>query len=224
MFSLVADEDFLDTFSIELIQGQNLYAHAVNDSSQAFLLNETAVKQLGWKNPIGKRIEWDWPSTSIKGTVVGVMKDFHVRSLRDRIEPVILLKYEPLFRRLALKIRGQNVQETLAYMEEMWKRFVPDRPFEFVFLDDNLNGLYREDLRVGKIFRVLSFLAVFVASLGLFGLVSFTTRQRTKEIGIRKVLGADAPTIVRILCIEIVTLVAVANLIAWPVTYYTMSR
>jgi putative ABC transport system permease protein len=216
-----SDEDFLETFEIALIAGRNFrqgdkMLPNQNESPRSVLLNETAVGLLGWKDPIGKQL--------FKGTrrftVIGVVRDFHMQSLRDEIKPLFLSYGPTLFRRLGLKIRGENLPETLAFMEKTWKQFVPEKPFEFMFIDENINQMYGKEQKVGQLVGMFALLAIVVACLGLFGLVAFTAEQRTKEIGIRKVLGASVRSIVLLLSTEFARLVLIANLIAWPVAYF----
>ena len=221
------DEDFLDTFEIELIAGRNFASHDAIDyldagaKPLALLLNEAAVKHLGWTGPVGKQIEWielKWA-----GTVVGVVKDFHSQSLREEIGPLAFIIRPSNFWNVAVRIRGEDIPKTLTFLEEKWGEFVPDRPFNFAFVDEQLDQIYQAEIRFGQITGVFSALAIFVASLGLFGLVSFTAEQRRKEIGVRKVLGASAWTVIVLLSKEFLKLVGVANLIAWPVAYLVMS-
>jgi putative ABC transport system permease protein len=215
------DEDFLETFEIELIAGRN-FSPAIASDSTAFILNETAVKQLGWTDPIGKQFEWVGIGKS--GTVIGVVKDFHHESLRKWIGPLALNLRTPLFWYLAVRIRGEDVQETMTFLEKKWKQFVPRQPFEYNFMGDTIGWMYQEETRMGRVAGFSSLLAIFVACLGLFGLASFTAERRTKEIGIRKVLGATVPNLVGLLSKDFVKLLVVANLIAWPITYYAMNR
>ena len=224
MLTLVVDEDFLETYEMKLIAGRNLPEGTVSDSSQAFILNETAVKKLGWTDPIGKPLELETNKGIFRGNVIGVVKDFHTASLREEIAPTVLYKYQPLFRWISLKISSDNIPATMDFLKKKWKRLIPQRPFRSSFLDDDLDGMYRTEMRLSQIFRIFSLLAIFIACLGLLGLTSFTTQQRTKEIGIRKVLGASVSSIVLLLSKEFVKLVAVANIIAWPVAYYIMKN
>ena len=220
-----SDEDFLETFEIALIAGRNFSSGDKvllnsDERSRGVLLNETAVRLLGWKDPIGKQL---FPIQSIAGcTVIGVVQDFHSQSLREEIKPLFLYYGPTLFWTLGLKIRGENLPETLAFMEKTWKQFVPEKPFEFSFLDDSLNQLYQDEMRVGQLVGTFALLAILVACLGLFGLSAFTAEQRTKEIGVRKVLGASVRSIILLLSKEFAGLVLIANLIAWPVAYFAV--
>ena len=215
------DEAFLDTYNLELIAGRNF--SMVADTSRAFILNETAVKRLGWTEPIGKAFGWSAYNRE-KGVVIGVVKDFHNRSLHEVIRPVAIAMWQPKFNVLSLKIRGEDIEETLKYIGELWQKYIPEKPFEYRFLDENLARSYMAEQRIGTLVTVFAGLAIIIACLGLFGLASFTAEQRTKEIGIRKTLGASVPNIVRLLSREFVILVLLADVIAFPLAYWAMNE
>ena len=212
------EEDFLDTYEIELVAGRNIDLTIASDSTKAFLLNETAVKRLGWDEPLGKTFQW----RKRQGYVIGVVKDFHTESLHSPIEPVVMFHW--IHPTLSIRIRPENVQETLAFLEETWKEFIPHRPFSYQFQDEMMAGHYRHERRQGRIFGTLSGLAIVVACLGLFGLATYTAEQRRKEIGIRKSLGATVPGLLGLLSRDFLKLAALANVLAWPVAYYAMDR
>ncbi len=210
------DYDFLDVFKIEMAQGRN-FSKEFSDDESAVLVNETAVKQLGWTNPIGKKL----PGRD-EYHVIGVVKDFYFASLHQRIEPMMFLLREGP--RIAVRVRPGNIQKTVALLKDVFERNTQTQPFDFFFLDDRFNQLYKKEQRTGEIFAYFSLLAIFIACLGLLGLASFTVERRTKEIGIRRVLGASAYRIVTLLGKEYVRLVIIANVIAWPVAYLAMNR
>jgi putative ABC transport system permease protein len=221
-----ADEDYLDTLGIELSAGRN-FSREFSADEKAVLLNETLVKQLGWENPIGKEVNMTDMAEDEQGfiqvpyTVIGVVKDFHFDSLREKIRGYVI-KMPGEVGRIAVKIRPESVSETIRSIDKIWKQMNPAYPFDYSFLDDSFDRMYRTEQRMGKIFFSFSLIAIFVACLGLFGLASFTTEQRTKEIGIRKVLGASVPNVVVLLSKEFTRWVILANVIAWPVAYYAM--
>ncbi len=220
MSGMSIDSEFLATMGIPLVAGKNFSP----EQSMSYMLNETALQALGWRNAeeaIGRPFEY---GSNPRGEIVGVVRDFHFKSLHEKIQPLVLHNSRRFVRHLLVKIGPGNVNTALQHMRKAWKSFEPDLPFEFVFLDDLLNTLYQNDQRTKTIFAVASFLTIFIASLGLFNLASFSVIQRTKEIGIRKVLGATAPKIVAMLCRDFIRLVAVANIIACPLAYYAMSR
>ena len=184
------------------------------------ILNEAAVQQLGLEDPVGKQVEL--VSQRRKGTVIGVVNDFHQASLHQTIKPLVLQKWQPFFRMLSLKIRPEGLTETLAAIEATRRRFLPNRSERFKFLDADMERLYRAERRQGQVTQIFSLLAIFVACLGLLGLVAFTAQQRTKEMGIRKTLGATATNIVALLLTGFVKLVLIATVLAWPVAYFVM--
>lgn len=180
---------------------------------------------LGSDDPLGKEFEWMWDSAqglSRKGHIIGVVKDFHYQSLHNEIEPVFLAMWQPKLGYLSIRIRSEDVEEILAFIQEKWKAFVPLIAPRVWFLDENIEREYQDEVRFGNVTSAFSALAVFVACLGLIGLASFTAEQRTKEIGVRKVLGAKVPGLISSLSIGFLKLVLVANLIGWPIAYALM--
>ena len=223
MFNEV-DEDFLTAMGIELVAGRNFTpgtGRALQRFSSEFLINESAAEVFGWENPIGKQIEWTGLGS---GTVVGVFKDYHFAPLREKIAPLALVKWARLYAFLALKVKGEHFEETMAFLQTQWEEFVPDEPFRAIFIDEGLASAYRNELRLRKVADISSLLAILVCCLGLFGLAALSAQRRTKEIGIRKVLGASVGQIVRMFSAEFIQLVAFASLIAWPVAYYALTN
>ena len=227
-----ADEDFLDTFGIELISGRTFTPGTNKEVNGEFILNETAVRILGWGNPIGKTFEpvtnpqSQEPTRGFRraGTVIGVVRDYHYGPLREKIGPMAITLRDNFFSTLALKIRPEGFGETIAFLKTTWERFLPTNPFRFYFLDESLQRIYRRETRTAQIAGTFSLLSIFIASLGLLGLSAFTAARRTKEIGVRKVLGASVSRLINLLSIEYARLVLVANLIAWPAAYFLMAR
>ncbi len=208
------DHDFLDVFRIELAQGRN-FSREFGDDPKGVLLNETAVRQLGWSDPIGKKVD-----VGRDHHVVGVIKDFYFASFHRQIEPMALTLGTGS--NIAVRLTPGDPAQRLALLKRVFENNTTSQPFDFFFLDDAFNRLYQKEQRTGQLFGYFSLLAVFIACLGLLGLSSYTVDRRTKEIGIRKVLGASAPSIVRILTGEFVRLVLISNLIAWPVAFLAM--
>ena len=216
------DDSFFETFEIPVLRGRAFSADVASDTSQAIILNETAVRLLGWEDdPIGKQIVLP-AYDNLSLTVIGVVKDYHNLTLREEIAPMGFLARWKMFYSLVLRIRPENTAQTLSFLETQWKRFVPDAPFEYHFLDEIIDWVYFNEQLTGKMLGVFSLLAIFVACLGLFGLAAFMVQSRTKEIGVRKVLGASTPHLVMLLSREFIFLVLLANLIAWPIAYYLM--
>ncbi len=159
-----------------------------------------------------------------RGPVIGVVKDFHFRPLHQPIEPAALYIYPKLFQYISVRISPIDVSRSLDFLKTKWQALVPGQTFQYSFLDEDFDRLYRAEMRLSQIFTVVTFLAIFIACLGLFGLAAFEVLQRTKEMGIRKVLGASAAGIVLLLSKEFTKWVLLANIIAWPVAYYAMIR
>jgi len=222
------DEDFIQTVSLQIIAGSDLTSQDVKDATfdrdknvYHFILNESAVKQLGWspQEAVNKKMYMG----SRAGFVRGVVKDFHFETLRDPIKPFVLFN-EVRGRELLVKLTGQHLQQTISFLESKWKNLVPDRPFEYRFLDDDYNKLYNAEIRLGKIMDLFSGIAILLACLGLFGLSSYAAQQRIKEIGIRKVLGASARTIAIALSKDFVGLAIVAIAIALPIAWWATNK
>jgi len=211
------DEGVLDVFGIELIQGRDFSDDTQNDRWSRYILNESAVKALGWKNPIGKTFKLSIQEQT--GYVIGVVKDFHFSTLHEEIKP-LYMRLSGGMNYLSLRINSRDLAGTIAFFKETWTDLTPNRPFEYHFLDQLLEADYRADMKAGQMFSVAAVLAIVIACLGLVGLASFSTEQRTKEIGIRKVLGASLPGLVALFTREFIKLVALANLLVMPVSIY----
>jgi putative ABC transport system permease protein len=218
------DYDYLDVFGLELLKGRNFSRDFASDitGGGAYILNETVVRQLGWKNPIGKKFRFTHRSEM--GTVVGVVRDFHNLPFNRRSGPVVLALSCPHPWYLSIKIHSEDILETMSSIERIWDKFSNGWPFEYSFMDEAYDQMYKSEIRMNHLFRSFSALAIFLSCLGLFGLASFTAERRTKEIGIRKVLGASAPGIFMLLSRGLSKWVLLANIIAWPVAYYFMNR
>jgi putative ABC transport system permease protein len=226
MFLLLADFDYLDTLQMEMISGRYFSQERPADQNSV-IINETAAKALGLEDPVGKRLVRGslTPGKDEIFTIIGVVKDFHFESLHREIRPLAmyLLSNEEV-RYISIRTDPEAITQTLAFLENKWKAFVPGQPFEYFFLDDDFDSLYKAEKKIGQLFTSFSILAILVACLGLFGLASFTAEQRTKEIGIRKVLGATVSNVIVLLTKEFSKWVLLANIIAWPVAYFAMHR
>ncbi len=224
VYLLEVDYDFIDLFEIELVEGRN-FSREFSTDSRAYIINEAARKIFGWEKALGKRFGFRGGTEKEEiGQIIGVVKDFHSLSLHQEIQPLVIHLAENMAPYLSLKIRAENIPRTIGFLKEKWKKFSPNYPFEFFFLDDDFEKMYRAETRLGKICVSFTVLAVFIACLGLFGLASFTSEQRTKEIGVRKVLGASVSQIAILLSKEFAKWVLIASLIAWPVAYYAVSQ
>ena len=233
---MFVDEDFLDVMDITLADGRGFDAA----TEQTVLVNETAVRQLGWEQPLGKRIEFS--GTGPDGEpeppqkVVGVVEDFHYESLHQRVGPLAMFKVFASFEdvdalnrqlmnsNLIIKTSGENTQQTLEYLNERWPDYDPKHPFEFRFLDDMLNELYLSEQRQMRLIGVFAGICILISCLGLFGLSAFTTQQRTREIGIRKILGASTARIIFLFFKNILGLIAIASVLASGASYYVITQ
>jgi putative ABC transport system permease protein len=218
------EHDFFKTYGMKIVAGRDFSVDFPTDENEAFILNETAVRRLGLISPedaVGLPMETRAPD--LKGRVIGVVADFNYESLHKEIVPMVTYIQVGQTNTVSLRIAAGNIQETIAYVQGIWGRFHPGYPVSYTFLDDRLNALYRNETRMMEMFGYFSMLAIFIACLGLFGLASFTTEQRTKEIGVRKVLGATVSKIIILLSREFAKWVLVANIIAWPIAYFAMN-
>ena len=226
MATLHVDEHFLDVMKIDVVAGRNFSPDWGTDTTGGVLLNETAVRSLGWGAPadaIGRRFERLSFEGVVPGRVIGVVRDFHLRTIHEEIEPAaIMTSTYHIF--VLIRIEPEGITETIGRIEEIWRDVDPRFPLDFTFLDEDFDALYRTDRLLGEIFAVFAFLAVFVACLGLLGLASFAIQQRTREIGIRKVVGSSVSGIVVLLSKDFMKYVLWANVIAWPLAYFVMSN
>jgi len=224
-YSMFVDHDFIPTMGMEIKEGRNFSREFSTDVEDAYIINEAASDEFGWDSAVGKRLFWKGDRNN-KGEVIGVVKNFNFKSLHQRIEPVILhmLPERSGFSYMTIRIRTQNMLNLLEGIKKSWEEFFPGAPFEFFFMDAHMNRLYDAEMRLGKVSGIFTFLSLVVACLGVFGLASFLTEQRTKEIGIRKVLGANSISIVMLLSKEFTKLVILSNIIAWPIAYYAVQK
>jgi ABC-type antimicrobial peptide transport system permease subunit len=220
MHVMAVDADFLDTFKMKLKSGRFFSKELPTDKKDAFVLNESAVSAMGLRDPIGKRL---WVKDH-KGIIIGVVKDFHFRSMHRFIEPLAMKIIPQWCDEMCIRINPMDVSGSLGYLEGVWKKLYPGYPFQYWFLDDTLASLYGAEERVGRTSQYFTILAVIISCLGLLGLVSFTAEQRTKEIGIRKTLGASSFSIVKLLASDYLKWILLANIIAWPITFIAMNK
>jgi len=221
------DYDFFRTFDMQILQGRAFSKEFTTDEETACIINEVAAKRMGLENVIGTNIYMNhpaWPESFRPACVIGVVRDFHARSLHTAIRPFVFRMYKPWHQYAFIKIDGSQTQEALTRIEEVYKTYSPGIPFDYLFLDEVFNQQYMSERQLGELFNGFSLLSVVIACLGLFGLASYTTEQKTKEIGIRKVLGASIPGIVAMTTREFLKWILVANLLAWPIAYFVMYK
>ena len=218
---VTVDFDFFKTYDIGFAAGRDFSKEIPTDDTLAFIVNESAAKSYGWKD-LNDAINKDFNYGGTTGKLIGIVKDFHFESLHQQIVPLVF--YIGNYNNISVKIAGTDMKQGMEHLERIWKEFLPKRPFSYTFLSDNYRKLYDDEQKQGQLFTIFSGLAIFIACLGLFGLATFNTMQRVKEIGIRKVLGASVPSILTLLSKEIVILILLANLLAWPLAWFFMNK
>jgi len=223
----VVDYDFFETFDMKIVQGRSFSRRFPTDESEACIINRTAANRMGVEDPIGMTIYMAhpaWPEDFRRARIIGVVKDFHARSVHSAIRPFVFRMYKPWHVFGFVKVDGNRIPEAIGHIETAFKTFAPDYPFQYMFYDEFFNGQYIKERQLGRLFNGFSLLSVLIACLGLFGLASYTIEQKTKEIGIRKVLGASIPGIMTLTAREFIKWVLAANLIGWPVAHFAMHK
>ncbi len=223
----VVDYDFFKTFNMGFVTGRSFSQSIQSDHTEACIINETLANLLGEESPLGKKIYFEHPKFSEPEryvNVIGVVKDFHSESLHLSIRPFIFRIYRPFNFYVFIKIDPRDTMGALAHIEETFKRFVPEYPYGYRFVDEAFENQYRRERQLGQLFIVFGAMAIFISCLGLFGLTVHIVEQKTKEIGIRKTLGASISGILVLISKDLTKWVLISNLIAWPVAYYAMVK
>ncbi len=219
----LVDYDYINQYQLKLVAGRNFSKDFATDATQAMIINETAAKSLGYtsaQQAIGKNFNQD----GRQGKIIGVLKDFNYKSLQQHIEP-LTMRIEPgAFNLISIKVAANNLPSTIKAIESKWNTIIPNRPFEYNFLDESFDQQYKAENNFGNLFFNFAVLAIFISCLGLLGLSSYSTIQRTKEIGVRKVLGANVSNIIQLLSIDFIKLVLVAFVVAVPVAWVFMNK
>lgn len=218
------DEYFLDTYEIEMVEGRKFAKEFPTDQNEAFIVNEAAVKEFNWKTPkdaIGKKIGWGGLKD---GKVIGVMKDFNYASLHENIKPLVIHIFPQWANNISLKLKSENMLNTMTEIESTWKKTATHSPFKYNFNEENFNSMYQSEINMRSVLSAFTFLSVLVACLGLFGLASFSIKQRFKEIGIRKVLGSSTREIILLISKDFLKLVIISFIIAAPIAWYGMNQ
>lgn len=214
------DPNFVDVLGLQISAGRN-FSKEMSTDSVAFLLNESAAERLGWDNPVGKKISYGGQRS---GPVIGVVEDFHFRSLHHEVEPVVLMLSGYKLPHIAIKLQTDALAQSVNEVKTAWQKFSKAAPFEYFFLDEAFQKLYAGEQRMARLFTVFAMLAILIAGLGLFGLASFLTVQRSKEIGIRKILGASVESVVGLLSKDFLKLIAIAVVVATPLAWWAMNQ
>ncbi|QHT70430.1 FtsX-like permease family protein [Rhodocytophaga rosea] len=213
------DKEFMDVFKLHLKEGE-WFSGTKADSSK-FILNETAVKAMGFKEPV---LGQPFTFHGVKGSITGIVQDFHFASMHQKINPIVLFHNPNWFGVVNVKTTGKSAAQAIASAEKVWKQYQPDIPFEYNFMNEAFDLLYKSEQRTARLFNIFAGVAILISCLGLFGLAAFTAEQRTKEIGVRKVLGASVTNITALLSKDFIKLVVLSNLIAWPIAWYMMHK
>lgn len=214
------DYDYFKTFKMKILQGRGFSREFPSDLTSALILNEEAVKQMEIENPLGKHLDM----MNHKGKIIGIVKDFYFNDLRSKINPLVIKLAPRETDFMVIRVGPNSIPGTLELIKRQWKSFAMDYPFQFRFLDDHLDLIYLPERAIGKVVSVFTFLAIFISCMGLSGLASFMTERRTKEIGIRKSLGASVSGIVQLLSKEFLKWILMANVIAWPIAFLVMNQ
>ena len=217
-----ADTDYFKTYNLQFVAGRTYYA---NDSVPEFVVNETLLKKLGITNPkdaLGKELNF-WDGTRV-GNIVGVVKDFNIYSLSKPLAPVVLSAWKLFYQTINIKIKPGAEKAVLPYVEKLWTGIYPDYVYDYKFLDQTIANFYKQEDQLSQLYKIFAGIAIFISCLGLYGLVSFMAVQRTKEVGIRKVLGASARNIIYLLSKEFTVLIIIAFIISAPIAYYIMHK
>jgi putative ABC transport system permease protein len=223
--AITVDYDFIPEYGIQMVEGRAFDRNAGTDEAEAYVINLAAVKKLGFSTPeeaLGKRFQAHYHRTFKR--IIGVTDDFHFVGMHDAVEPYILDIENSLFSTITLSIRVENMNDLMAFIEEKWNAHFPGVPFEYSFLDENFDRLYRYEAQMSKLLGIITSLGFVIACLGLFGLASFVVRRRTKEIGIRKVLGASSTDIISMLSRKFILLILSSILMAFPLAYFAMNK
>ena len=223
IFTNIVDYDYVKTMGMEVVKGRDLSRDFSTDSN-AILINETLMKKLGWEDPLNKKITGFHYDSTFQLHIVGVVKDFHFRSLHDAIEPSLMYIGSQNNSYLNVKLHAGNINESIEAIQKKWEETESAFPFDYFLLDKNLDDLYKAETRIGELFLAFTFIAILIACLGLFGLASYNAEQRTREIGIRKAMGSSVEQIVLMMSRQFTIWILLANIIAWPIAYYFIDR
>jgi len=217
---------------LRIIAGRDFSKDMATDAEEGFLINETAVKEWGFGTPekaIGQKISWDkWsPKDTLnkvkRGKVIGVVEDFHYKSLHEKVTASVIQIYPQELFAVAIKLKTADIKSTIAYINNVWDKFVPGFPLDYKFMDETYATMYKAEAKLSDLLWIFTIMAIVVGCMGLFGLAAFSAEQRTKELGIRKVLGANAFDIVGLLSKNFLVLVLIASLIAFPIAWWAMN-
>jgi putative ABC transport system permease protein len=229
MLTLTVDHDFVKTYGMEIVAGRDFSKEFITDTSSGFLINESAAKLFGWNDPVNQELTLEYyfnRRINKTGKVVGVVKDFHYHSLRQKMTPLLMHITPGTYYNdfLSVKVSTENIAPVISFLQKEWQAYNPSRPFEYMFLDEYYGKLYKSENRFGSVILLFSLLAIGIACVGLFALVSFVCKQRIKEIGIRKVMGASVGGITALLSKDFLKLALLSAIIASPLAWWAMNK
>jgi putative ABC transport system permease protein len=224
LYQFFSDYDYIETYRMEVIAGRAFSREFSTDTEGTLMLNESAALRFGWtpEEAVGKKLHQGDPNNAVQ--VVGVVRNFNFKSLRREVEPIALILYPDYIRKISVRIMPGDIERMLTFIQEKWESTFSGEEFEFSFLDNRINQLYASEKKMQNIFVIFSFLSILVACLGLLGLVSFTAELKTKEIGIRKVLGASTGNVILLMSKEFIKWIVLANIVAWPLAWFLMNK
>ncbi|MGC9472224.1 MAG: ABC transporter permease [Bacteroidales bacterium] len=214
------DKDFFKTFHMEIVEGRGFRSDD-GPEEKSVVVNETLVKKMGWEKPLGKQLVFNDDDGYV---VVGVVKDFHITSLRQSLEPVLITHRKNRYQYINIRLHPGMIKQTMQEIDKIWKETEPEYPLDYRFIDQSFNDLYEQEQRLGGIFVFFSLLAVLSALVGLYSLVAYSVEQRTREIAIRRVMGAGIPAILRLFSREFLSMVALSTILAWPAVYFFIRK
>jgi putative ABC transport system permease protein len=226
---LFADQDYVKTLGLEIVAGRDFARNSLVDESQAFVISETAAKLFGYTNvedALEHQLDWNvsGADTLKTGKVIGVVRDIQLNSMRENVTPIVLNPFKPIYSNIVLRIKPKDIQGTIAHLEKTWTALTSQWPFEYRFLDENFDRMYKSEQKLTTLFIFFTIFTISIACVGLFGLVVYSTSQMYKEISIRKVLGASEGSLVMSLVRSYIFLLIIACTIAVPLSYYAISR
>ena len=229
----LGDHDYVKTLGLRIVAGRDFSKDMATDVREAFLINETAVKEWGFGSPekaLGQPIHWnEWePADTLnpvkKGKIIGVVEDFHYKSLHEKVTPSVIQIYPQVVFKVAVKLKTADIKNTIAYINGVWNKFSPGYPLDYKFMDETYGAMYKAESKLSDLLWIFTVMAIIVGCMGLFGLAAFSAEQRTKELGIRKVLGANAFNIVGLLSKNFLVLIVISSLIAIPIAWWAMNN
>jgi len=227
IYYLTVDYDFIETMEMEMVSGRSFSRSFPSDDSISYIVNETAVKAMGLTDPVGARVEFvhnEFPERFRDGYIVGVVKDFYFRPLRESSDAFAMRIYRPWYNYVLIKIQPTGIPEAISHIEQVTLQYAPNYPFEYQFFDESFDEVYKSEIKIGLLFKYFAAIAILLSILGLYGLSSFSAEKRTREIAIRKVNGGSLKSVLRMLLFDFSKQVLLAIAISIPISYFIITR